>query len=162
MNTTTRTAAKKSTPRVNANNWREHLMATIRAKAALCGADVTGLQMDTVTTDATWGDRIGLVFYGASDEVCERAARFFEGWASKNLRALGVVGGYQAQSSIGYEGVMIFTRWDNGTKGWHRADRGGVTYDVEAGTVTQFKVANRPVEMKRGWATSFVYYPCAD
>lgn len=162
MNTTTRTAAKKSTPKVNADNWREHLMATIRAKAALCGADVTGLQMDTVTTDATWGDRIGLVFHGASDEVCERAARFFEGWASKNLRTLGVVGGYQSQESIGYVGVMIFTRWDNGAKGWHRDDRCGVTYDVEAGTVTQFKVANRPVEMKRGWATSYVYYPCAD
>jgi hypothetical protein len=162
MNTTTRTAAKKSTPKVNADNWRKHLMATIRAKAALCGADVTGLQMDTVTTDATWGDRIGLVFHGASDEVCERAARFFEAWASKNLRALGVVGGYQAQSSIGYVGAMIFTRYQNGAKNWSRDDRCGVTYDVEAGTVTQYGVTDRPVEMKRGWATSYVYYPCAD
>lgn len=132
-------------------------MNAMRAAAAKGGLDLTGLQVERCSTDRTWGDRDGLVFFGAAPEVNERAAKFFEVWAHKNLRRLGAVGGYETQESIHFEGAFYFVAFDNGARGWHRGeDKSGL------------KVGDKPysyltkTEARAGFATSFVYYPCAD
>lgn len=143
-------------------DWRTLFSNALHAAAMKAGSDLTGLQWESCDTDRTWGDRCGLVFFGASPEVNERAARFFETWASRNLRKLGVVGGYNAQESVGFVGELVFTRYANGASGWHRYT-GRETLDFEALTVTtDYGYTSHPVEMRRGVATSYVYYPCAD
>lgn len=147
--------------KANASNWESLFTAALATAAKQCGCDITGLRFERCTTDQTWGDRCGLVFFGASDAVNERAARFFEKWAQLNLRRLGVVGvNYGAQASISYEGEFYFACYDNGAQGWHR-DRDIV--DFEKMTVTtSYGYVSHPVELRRGFATSYVYYPGAD
>lgn len=162
MQTATTRTTKKPAPPTFAQ-WSAMLRADIERKAAACGCDVSGLTIEIMTTDNTWGDRTGLVFSGASDEVCERAARFFEAWAGKHLRRMGVVGGYNAQESIGYVGKAYFSRYANGAKGWYIDGSGGNTVDPVAMTVTTYYGrVSHPVEVRTGFATSFIYYPCAD
>ena len=67
---------------------------------------------------------------------------------------------YGAQASISYEGEFYFACYDNGAQGWHR-DRDIV--DFEKMTVTtSYGYVSHPVELRRGFATSYVYYPGAD
>lgn len=147
--------------KTNAADWTSTFTAALARAAKQCGCDITSLRFERCTTDATWGDRCGLVFYGASDAVNERAARFFEKWAAENLRKLGVVGvNYGAQASISYEGEFYFCRYENGAQGWHR-DRD--TVDFEKMTVTtSYGYVSHPIELRRGFATSYVYYPGAE
>lgn len=151
--------------------WEEKFEAALKVSADKAGISLDGLRFERCTTDATWGDRTGLVFFGASPVVNERAARFFETWASKNLRKLGAVGGYQSQESIRYEGAFHFSRYDNGANGWHRGPTisyegfvkaSGEESGRDANGAFRYAAQARPVETREGFATSFVYYPCAD
>ena len=163
MNTAT---VKKSTKQaktfpINAKNWESAFKSALIRAAQTAGFDLTPVEWTYCTTDNTWGDRCGLVFFGGSDEINERCAKYFKNWASANLRAAGVVGGYNAQESISFAGEMIFTKYDNGVEGWHVPCRN--KYDFEALTVTtDYGFVSQAVEMKRGFATSYVYYPGAD
>jgi hypothetical protein len=133
-----------------ATGWQAKFAGALYAAATKAGVGgLEDLEWEGVTTDATWGDRCGLVFFGATPEVNERAAMFFVAWAGKNLRKLGIVGGYQTQESISFAGEFTFTRFANGAKGWHRT-RGEYTGSTEL------------LETFKGFATSYVYYPCAD
>ena len=131
-------------------NWRGVFETALRTAARGAQHDLAGLAWETCTTDATWGDRVGLVFWGASPETCERAARYFEAWASRHMRE------YETQESIRFEGLRYYTAFDNGARGWHR----------EPGE----HPAGRPIpctsvrctETRVGFATSYAYYPCAD
>jgi hypothetical protein len=152
-----------------ASGWEAKFAGALYSAAQKAGIGaIEDIEWEHVTTDATWGDRCGLVFFGASPETCERAAKFFEAWACKNLRKMKVVGGYGSQESIGYVGEFEFSRFSNGARGWHRVWSGS-TKRVE-GHVEKFGPSTvfpegwelTTVEVKAGWATSYVYYPGAD
>jgi hypothetical protein len=104
---------------------------------------------------------VGLVFFGAATEVCERAARFFVQWVGRWGRELSIVGGYERQSSIGYVGEMVFVRYTNGAKGWYRKD--SFRKEPVAGTEERYgEFVNRLEEVRVGIASSYVYFPCAE
>ena len=160
---TTATTSKKQaqTFPINAKNWESAFKSALIRAARVAGFDVATVEWTYCTTDNTWGDRCGLVFFGASDEINERCAKYFEQWASANLRKAGVVGGYNAQESISFAGAMVFTRYDNGVNGWHVPRF--CKYDFDALTVTtDYGFVSQAIEMKKGFATSYVYYPGAD
>lgn len=129
--------------------WSDKFRAALAVAASKAGVSLEGLQIEGCTIDNTWGDKVGLAFFGAAPEVNARAARFFEAWARKHLRAMGVVGGYGCQESINYVGPMFRATYPNGAGGWYRESyrerMGG-----EGATVVD------------GVAVSYVYYPCAD
>lgn len=139
--------AAKAAQAVTKDNWREAFKNSLTAKAKASGCELGELAFETCTTDNTWGDRVGLVFFGAPAEVQERAARYFEKWADANMNW----GGYESQRSVRYEGEFHFARFDNGANGWYR----GALDDETAAKKTL-------VESRVGHATSYVYYPCAD
>lgn len=157
---TSKTNTAQSFP-ITTENWEEAFKSALVRAAREANIDISSVSWERCTTDSTWGDRCGFVFFGASDEINERCAKYFEIWASKNLRNAGVVGGYESQESISFFGQMVFTRYNNGVNGWH-APR-FKTYNFDAMTVTtDYGYVSRPIEMKKGYATSYVYYPCAD
>lgn len=144
-------------------DWTDTFRKALEQAAAKAGFKAP--RFEDCTTDATWGDRCGLVFWGEAPEVCERAARYFESWARKHLRAMNVIGGYNQQESIGVEGQFYFARYANGAKGWYRI-RKDTKIPVE-GTGQTYNVGGEPYtntveEVRLGYATSYVYYPCAD
>jgi hypothetical protein len=152
---------EKQAYQIDAKNWELAFRSALTHAAKEAGFDVSSVKWERCTTDNTWGDRCGLVFFGASDEINERCAKYFLNWASKNLRKAGVVGGYDTQESISFAGAMFFTRYDNGANGWHKPIFN--KYDIDAMTVTtDYGSVSHPIEMKKGFATSYVYYPCAD
>lgn len=160
MNTTeTKTMTKTA-------KWEVLFRAALESAMQKAGVSSEGLRFERCDTDRTWGDRCGLVFFGAAPDVCERAAKFFEAWAHKNLRKLGVVGGYTSQESINFEGAFYFSAYDNGAKGWHRVRKdtvmpvAGVVQHIAVAGLTPFDLAC--TEVRQGFATSYVYYPCAD
>jgi len=142
--------------------WESKFAAVLGASAKKAGMSLDGLKWERCTTDATWGDRCGLVFFGASPEINKRAAKFFEAWAALNLRKAGIVGDYNAQESIRFEGLFHYLAYNNGARGWYRgADLeslkvGDVKYTLSNG----FDLAL--TEKRDGFATSYVYYPCGD
>ncbi len=171
--------AKLSELRSREPLWWSIFRKALHAAAAKCGSDVSGLTFGVCDTDRTWGDRCGLVFWGASPEVNEKAARYFERWASKHLRAMGVVGGYDRQESISYFGPLRFIAYDNKASGWYRTSDRGVS-DTKVGDGGEAMIgwhkasdpnakpgerewtAARCVGVRDGFATSYIYYPCAE
>ena len=149
--------------------WETLFLVDLRKSAAKAGVSLEGLKYERATLDQTWGDKCGFVFYGASPEVNERAAKFFEAWARKNLRKLNAVGGYNTQESIGFIGVYYFARYSNGAEGWHRFSPSKPEIPV-AGSVQTIASCGpslpawelRCEEVRLGYATSYVYYPGAD
>lgn len=136
-----------------ATGWEAKFAGALYAamtKAGCVGA-VEDLKWDRCAIDRTWGDKDGLVFYGSTPEMNERAAKFFETWAGRNLRKMNVVGGYDRQEAIAYVGEFQFTRFENGAQGWHRKRGAG-----------EPAYSTKLLETREGYATSFVYYPCAD
>lgn len=140
-------------------SWTVSLEAALKKAAAKCGANIEGLKWEHCTTDNTWGDRVGLVYYGAAPEVCERAAKYAEAWMAKNLRKLGVVGGYDAQESIGYVGVYHYTAWSNKACAW---SKGPLKSEDVIGHKPYKDLDLVCTEVRTGHATSYVYYPGAD
>lgn len=142
-------------------DWRAEFKAAIERAAAKCGSDISNLKWEDCSTDRTWGDRCGLVFFGAADDVNERAAKYFEKWAHKHLRAMGVVGSYNAQASISYAGEMYYSKCENGAGGWY--PEGTDKVDLAAKTITtNYGSVSHAIEMRLGFATSYVYFPCAE
>ena len=132
--------------------WEDHLRAALSGAAARCGSDITGLDFEMTTLDSCWGDLVGLVFWGAADDVNQRAAAFGEKWLRKHGREFGLFGRYEAQGNVGLCGVRYYTRYDNGANGWYT-------------TPPAPRVADKMpalVETRMGHSVSFVYYPCAD
>ena len=155
MNTTTSTAST-SPRRVS---WTAMFETALRSAAAKCGQSLDGLRWERCTIDQTWGDRCGLVFFGSSAKVNERAAKFFEAWADKNLRKLGAVGGYETQESIRFAGLFHFSEYSNGAKGWHRGPMGEAPAPRTLPGCGDFILER--TKAHEGYATSYVYYPCA-
>lgn len=133
-----------------ATGWQKAFAGALAKAAAKAGESLEGLAWEGCSLERTWGDLDGLVFFGGSEELSERAARFFQAWASRNLREMKVVGGYGAQAAIRYAGPMTFRRFENGARAWGKGE-GGTT----SGTVAV-------VETKKGHATAYVYYPCSE
>lgn len=132
--------------------WQDHLRAAIVVASKKCGCDISGLKWDTATLDNTWGDLVGLVFYGASDDANKRAAEFFAAWMDKHGRAMNIVGGYERQSSIGVRGVRHFARYDNGAEGWYS----------DPAKQNIYEGAPVLVQTRIGYSASYVYYPGAE
>lgn len=143
-------------------NWTDLFRAALTAAAAKAGTSLEGLEFEQCSTDRTWGDRCGMVFFGAPAQVCERAARFFVQWMHRWGRELDIVGGYNRQASIGYEGEMVFTRWSNGAKDWFRLRAGEELPVVGTEHKHSEQFTNRLEEVRTGVAASYVYYPCAE
>lgn len=130
--------------------WQDHFRAALVAAADLAGCDISALCWEHATLDNTWGDLVGLVFWGASDECNKRAASFFSTWAAKHGRAFGLFGGYSAQESVSERGVRYYRRYADRKNGdWYPSPRAEYTTE-------------EPVEARVGWAASYVYYPGAD
>lgn len=127
----------------------------LASAAAKAGIDISALKSAGCTTDSTWGDRCGIVFYGASIEVCERAAQFFLAYAQKQPRN----SSYESQSSLGYQGRMHFVRYSNNAQGWYRGELPAAPAPYNIGT--DGFVLER-VEGYEGVAVNTTYYPCAD
>lgn len=142
-------------------SWTDLFRSALENAAARAGIALQGLQFEGCSTDRTWGDRCGMVFFGATPEVCERAARFFVQWMHRWGRELNIVGGYNRQASIGYEGQMVYTRWSNGAKDWYPL-RGEPMPVVGTEQKYSEEFTNRLEEVRVGIAASYVYYPCAD
>lgn len=147
--------------------WTANMWAELTEAAEKAGMNVEGLKFEACTTEATWGDRCGLVFFGAAPEVNERAAKWFEKWAAKNL----TWSSYEAQRSVGFAGEFRFTRWANGAKGWHKVwppEAFKFEYEKRVPVVGEGDwlcdgtFHNKCEEIRLGFATSYVYYPCAD
>lgn len=119
------------------------------------GVDISGLQYDHATLEANWGDLVGLVFYGASREVNERAAQYFEKWAQKHFSA----GNYNAQRAIRQMGEYHFSRFNNGAKGWYRGPLKEVPADRK---LSGCDFVLKCVETREGFGVATTYYPCAD
>jgi hypothetical protein len=127
--------------------------AALEKAAAKCGCDIGELRWEPCTIDRTWGDRVGRVFFGASDEVNKRAADFFFAWRAKQKHR----GCYDAQNSLSLAGKFTFLRFSNGADGWYRGVREpGEPTVLESGFVIEC------VERREGYAVSTTYYPCAD
>ena len=126
----------------------------LRAAAAKAHISLDGLKWEQCTTDRTWGDRCGLVFYGASAEVNERAAKFFHAWMAAQPRS----SSYDAQSSLSVEGIMHFVRYSNNAQGWHR---GALPAAPAPYTIGGDFVLERVAGFE-GYAVNTTYYPCAD
>jgi hypothetical protein len=127
--------------------WQDYLRADLKRAAEKCGCDVSALQFEHATLDRCWGDLVGLVFWGASDECNKRAAEFFARWADKNRERFNLCGGYSRQQAIRYEGVRHYARFSNGAEGWYR---------------TAVELRDGLVETRVGHAAAYVYYPCAE
>jgi hypothetical protein len=117
-------------------------------RAAREGVDVSALQIEEVTTDRTWGDKVGFVFFGCTDEVNERVAACFERFAAKHMTS----GSYEAQRSIGLQGPRFFHEYSNGVKSW--------STNGEVSTCSPNITLVRPIV--KGYSVSTTYYPCAD
>lgn len=150
-------------------DWTTMLREAMKKQATACGCNIDGLDFEGCYTERTWGDRMGLAFFGASPEVCERAARFFEKWAAQNAKDMGI-GDYSAQRSIAYEGPFYYVRFSNGASGWYRGTTEHKVGDVER-KPAYVNSEGREVfpaydlkteEVRHGFATSYAYYPCAD
>lgn len=126
--------------------WQDRFRAALVKAASVAGCNISALEWEHATLDSTWGDAVGLVFWGASDACNKRAAEFFVAWAGKHGRAEGLFGGYHAQQSVSLRGERFYARFPNGSDGWYNAptDKPGV------------------VETRKGYAASYVYYPCAE
>ncbi len=135
----------------NTNKFKSSLAIA----ATKAGVSLDGLQVMGCTTDRTWGDRVGLVFYGAAADVCERAARFYLAYAQKQPRK----SSYDAQASLSYQGIMHFVRYSNGAQGWYTGalpPAPACPADVNDGFILE------RVECYEGYAVNTTYYPCAD
>ena len=130
------------------SNWTQAFEMALRQAAAQCRSDISELRWERLDIDRTWGDRVALGFYGASPEVCERAARFFHSWASKHLPALR---SYEAQYSVDEVREMTRYGYDNGAKGWTSDASKLPTYSCTTLEYTQ-----------TGYAVPFVYCPGAE
>ena len=143
------------------NDLAAKFRTDLLAAAKLAGFDVTDLRWESVTTDTTWGDRCGYVFTGCDAAVNERAAKYFQAWIARNAGA----GSYGVQRSIGWAGEMLFTKWSNGVENWHRVtnlrdtDRNPAVGDTLAGLGDARFTC---LEVRRGFAVSTTYYPCAE
>jgi hypothetical protein len=140
--------------RTTALHNTDRFKAALARAAAKAGVSLEGLQSTAVCTDRTWGDRCGVVFYGASPEVNERAARFFLAYAGKQPRK----SSYEAQSSLSYHGGMVFTRWSNGAQGWHS----GALAPAPAPRTAENGFVHERLEGYEGVAVNTTYYPCSD
>ncbi len=128
----------------------------LNAAAAKAGIDVSAVEWTTCTTDATWGDRVGQVFFGSDDVTNERAARFFHAWIRKNSPS----GNYDAQSSICFDGKFHYSRFSNGCEGWHKGPAN--EYEPQMLRSGDWSFLLERVEVKHGFAVSTTYYPGAD
>jgi hypothetical protein len=126
--------------------WEDHLRAALEETAAEAGFDVAGLGFDHAVLDNTWGDRCGLVFYGASDAAVRWAAATAKDWISAHGDAHKIFAG-SAQRSLSIEGERHFARYSNGVSGWYRKPA------AASPTLS---------ETRTGFAVSFVYYPGSD
>lgn len=133
----------------------ERFRPILARKAAKAGVDISQLRIEGCTTDRTWGDRCGLVFYGASAEVNERAARCFLAWAQKQPRN----SSYESQNSLSWQGPMNFLRFNNGAQGWHT---GPAKSKPAPMPLTGCDFVLECVEQREGFAVNTTYYPCAD
>lgn len=154
------------------SNWRKFFEADLAAAAAKCGCDVSALKMADTLTDRTWGDRYALVFYGADDATCHRAAEFFVKWGSRNLNPLR---SYDSQVHVAMHTngrnepiAMEFMRFDNGAEGWHAAGAVAAREALPEEPETEIVPGvmwRRPklVETRRApFAVNYLYIPCAD
>jgi len=80
----------------------DKMLEALKNAAAKAGFDARNVKVEACTTDNTWGDRCGYVFFGGSDEVNERAAHWFLAWYSKCAPQ----SSYNAQRSISYFGEL--------------------------------------------------------
>lgn len=126
----------------------------LRAAAAKASVSLDGLKWEACTTDRTWGDRCGLVFYGASPEVNERAAKFFHAWMAKQPRQ----GSYEAQRSLSFQGLMNFVRYSNGAQGWYK----GALPPAPPPRTSESGFVHERTAGYEGYAVNTTYYPCAD
>ena len=128
----------------------------LRRAAAKAHISLDGLKWEGCTTDRTWGDRCGLVFYGASAAVNKRAAEFFYAWMCAQPRK----GSYEAQTSLSVEGVMHFVRYSNKACGWYRGALPAAPEPRKLEGCGDFVLER--VEGFEGYAVNTTYYPCAD
>ena len=117
----------------------------VALRAAREGVDVSGLQIEGATLEATWGDLAGFVFFGCTDAVNERVAECFEAYAQKHTHT----GSYNAQRSIGLRGPRYFHEYVNGAKSWSSSE-----------TASKFTALARPIV--KGYSVATTYFPCAD
>jgi hypothetical protein len=134
----------------------EKFKTSLARAAAKAGVSLDGLEITGCTTDRTWGDRVGVVFYGAAPEVNERAARFFLAYAQRAPRK----SSYDSQSSLSYQGVMHFVRYSNNAQGWYTGALPVAPAPYKSDLCGDF-VFER-VEGYEGVAVNTTYYPCAD
>ena len=80
--------------------WEKKFETALAASAKKARVSLDGLKWDDHLYLDAWGDRTGLVFYGASSDVNARAAKFFEAWSVKNK--LG--SGYPATREVTHKG----------------------------------------------------------
>lgn len=132
---------------------KARFQASLERAARKAKMDLTGLKYETCTTDSTWGDRVGQVFYGASPEINERAARFFLAWIQKQPHTPN----YDCQVSRSYQGAMHYRKFTNGAGAWHTGEPKPYTpMTLSNGFVVDV------VEERTGVAVNTNYHPCAD
>lgn len=131
--------------------WEDRLTVAIAEAAKEAGHNVSAMECQPITVDNTWGDRVGLVFFGASEDANKWAASFAEDWIARNGERLNIFGGYERQRSVGTHGPRYKCTYDDGTTGeWSR--------DNVAPSYSSYKV----VSYVTGYTVSHTYYPCAD
>ena len=120
------------------NEYHAKVLKALSCAAAKVGVDVSGVRIANVLIDQTWGSRYGLCFYGASEDVCKRAASFYVAWCEKHE---------QLNPELAMRGKLHFARWASGVSGWYQKP-------VEA--------TPDLVESSVGYAVSTFYVPDSD
>lgn len=98
------------------SKWEKQLKADM--DRAMVKAGVTEqVKWETYSEPTSYGHKHGLVFYGASPEICERAARYFHKWAGKNVYKLKMIA--SAEALVSYLGAVTFTLYERNVRGKH-------------------------------------------
>ena len=140
---------KMAKVKVTKKNWTEVWKAALAAAAEKAGMDLAELKMNRFNVDRTWGDQVGMGFYGAAPEVNKRAAAHFAAWVNKHVACQFRT--YDAQYHVGETLEMTHYEYTNGCTGWTRKPE-----DLHEGEYAQL-VGTTP-----GTVVPFVYYPGMD
>jgi hypothetical protein len=117
----------------------------VSRRARLAGVDISNLEISGATLDSIWGDLVGYIFHGCTDEVNKRVADSFLAFASKHMSP----GTLQAQRAIRSAGVRYLHSYTHGLCHW----------SIFKDPSPWASIARPSV---KGYAVATTYFPCTE
>jgi hypothetical protein len=66
-------------------HWSTKAAEALEAASTKAGVSLEEIEVRYASIDRTWGDKVGLVVYGGTEELRARCAAFLSAWMRKNL-----------------------------------------------------------------------------